>query len=87
MSVTIKNDRLFFLLDPTELVEQRHSRHDHFLGLHFGEVLKNFRISYGIRPVLAYTLAKAVWHHYDSDWLRMGKTRANVCFCKPYLSN
>jgi hypothetical protein len=68
-------------------------------GLHLGSILEKFKMRYGTRPVLAYILAKAVWHYYDSQWMGFGWTNDDVLFmpeaendgsasyfCKPYLS-
>ncbi|KAK8144345.1 hypothetical protein G3M48_005932 [Beauveria asiatica] len=44
-------------------------------GLLLGEVLRDFRMRYGTNPVLAYILAKAVWHYYDSDWMNIAAGR------------
>ncbi len=50
------------------------------LGLHLGEVLGNFKMRHGMRPILAYILAKAVWHYYDSDWMSVGWTKHSIYF-------
>lgn len=75
----------------------RNSRITAGLGLHLGQVIDKFKMAYGMRPVLAYALAKAVWYHYDSDWVGMGIANDRiyflgegndeelVYFCKPYL--
>lgn len=67
------------------------------LGLHLGQVIDKFNLGYGMRPVLAYALAKAVWYHYDSDWIGVsianngiyflgeGNDEDPIYFCKPYL--
>lgn len=48
--------------------------------LSLGKVLDKFKMGFGMRPVLAYTVAKAVWHHYDSDWLRLCMTDNHIYF-------
>ncbi len=49
-------------------------------GLPLGEVLRDFEMRYGTRPVLAYILAKAVWQYYDSDWMNVGWANNNIYF-------
>lgn len=33
-----------------------------------------------MRPILAFMLAKAVWHYYDSEWMNVGWNLDNICF-------
>ncbi|KAK4159909.1 hypothetical protein QBC43DRAFT_326320 [Cladorrhinum sp. PSN259] len=92
------SDQLMVLRKATDLVSQHNVRHDASPGLHLGQVLDRFNMRYGMRPVLAYILAKAVWYYYDSQWTSMGMTKdfvyfmgetledEVVYFCKPYLS-
>ncbi|UQC76374.1 uncharacterized protein CLUP02_17887 [Colletotrichum lupini] len=68
------------------------------VGLRLGDILERFDMRYGMRPVLAYTIAKAVWLHYDSDWMSVATSSDDIFFmgeeddgdtnyfCKPYLS-
>lgn len=49
-------------------------------GLSLNQILSQFNMAYRLRPVLAYTLAKAVWHYYDSEWMNVGWNKENVRF-------
>ncbi|KAH6637314.1 hypothetical protein F5144DRAFT_647443 [Chaetomium tenue] len=92
------SDHLMVLREATDLVSQHNVRHDASPGLHLGQVLDRFNMRHGMRPVLAYILAKAAWYYYDSEWTNMGMTKTSVYFmgealedevvyfCKPYLS-
>ena len=70
-------------------------------GMNLENILKKFSMTHGMRPTLAYIIAKAVWHFYDSNWMITGWTAQNIYFmeeslgdkdntvayfCKPYLS-
>lgn len=67
-------------------------------GTTLGELMQEFKFQSGMRPVLAYAVAKAVWHYYDSDWMTVAITSSRIFFmeekhgeslahfCKPYLS-
>ncbi|KAK0672561.1 hypothetical protein QBC41DRAFT_380538 [Cercophora samala] len=92
------SDHLMVLRKATDLVSQHNVRHEASPGLHLGQVLDRFNMRHGMRPVLAYILAKAVWYYYDSGWTNSGMTKDIVYFmgetveddvsyfCKPYLS-
>ncbi|KAK4182828.1 hypothetical protein QBC35DRAFT_349749, partial [Podospora australis] len=95
LSFFAEKDRLRVLYDPVGL---KHRRGLHpSSGLHLGQILDRFDMRHGMRVVLAYTLAKAVWYYYDSEWmtLSIGNRNANFMaeaaddgtayFCKPYL--
>ncbi|KAK3299686.1 uncharacterized protein B0H64DRAFT_337797 [Chaetomium fimeti] len=91
-------DHLMVLRGATDLVSQHNVKHDTSPGLHLGQVLDRFNMRHGMRPVLAYILAKAAWYYYDSEWTSMGVSNdcvyfmgetledEVVYFCKPYLS-
>lgn len=67
-------------------------------GTTLGKLMEDFKLQGGMRPVLAYAVAKAVWHYYDSDWMTVGITSNRIFFmeedhgeglahfCKPYLA-
>ncbi|KAK4445204.1 hypothetical protein QBC34DRAFT_487409 [Podospora aff. communis PSN243] len=98
LCLKVAKDRLLVLREVTQLVSSHTVQHDASPGLPLGQVLDRFGMRYGMRPVLAYILAKAVWYYYDSDWMSMGMTNDSVYFmgetqeddvtyfCKPYLS-
>lgn len=91
-------DQLMVLREANDLVSGHNIQHDPSPGLHLGQILDLFNMRHGMRPVLAYILAKAVWYYYDSEWMSMGVTKNSVYFmgetveddvayfCKPYLS-
>ncbi|KAK3382918.1 hypothetical protein B0T24DRAFT_645438 [Lasiosphaeria ovina] len=91
-------DRLMVLREASDLVSRHNAQHDASAGLHLGQVLEQFNMRHGMRPVLAYVLAKAVWYYYDSEWMSMSMTEDSVYFMgeiledevtyffKPYLS-
>ncbi|KAK3345893.1 hypothetical protein B0T25DRAFT_571045 [Lasiosphaeria hispida] len=91
-------DQLMVLREVTEVTSRHSVQHEPSPGLHLGQFLSNFEMKHGMRPVLAYILAKAFWKYYDSDWMNMGMTKDNIYFvgeiiedevayfCKPYLS-
>lgn len=91
-------DHLVVLREATDLISQHNVKHDASPGLPLGQVLDRFNMRHGMRPVLAYILAKAAWYYYDSGWTSMGMTKNSVYFmgetvedevvyfCKPYLS-
>ncbi|KAH6845818.1 hypothetical protein B0I37DRAFT_398947 [Chaetomium sp. MPI-CAGE-AT-0009] len=80
-------DHLMVLRKATDLVSQHNVKHDASPGLHLGQVLDRFNMRHGMRPVLAYILAKAAWYYYDSEWTSMGMSKDNevVYFCKPQM--
>ncbi|KAK2800229.1 hypothetical protein FQN50_008193 [Emmonsiellopsis sp. PD_5] len=66
-------------------------------GIPLGKALEYFGMRHGMRPVLAYILAKSVWEYYSSDWMNalwasntiyfMEEEDENGTvshFCKPY---
>ncbi len=65
-------------------------------GLPLSSILQGFRMSHGMRPVLAYILAKATWHYYDTSWMGLSWTNnriyfmkgqdSSTYFCTPYLT-
>ncbi|KAH8881812.1 subtilisin-like protein [Thozetella sp. PMI_491] len=68
------------------------------LGLQLSDALDGYKLRHGMRPLLAYVLAKTVWHYYDSDWMNFGWTKHNIYFmaettngyeikylCRPYV--
>lgn len=91
-------DHLMVLREVNDLVSSYNVQHDASPGLHLGQVLNQFNMRQGMRPILAYILAKAVWYYYDSEWTNMSMTENSVYFmsetcvdgvlyfCKPYLS-
>ncbi|KAM7210130.1 hypothetical protein V8F06_014486 [Rhypophila decipiens] len=91
-------DQLRVLREANDVVSGHNIQHDASPGLHLGQVLGRFNMRHGMRPVLAYILAKAVWYYYDSEWMSMAVTKNSVYFmgetldddvayfCKPYLS-
>ena len=98
LCLKVARDRLLVLREVTQLVSNHTIQHEASPGLRLGQVLDRFGMRYGMRPVLAYILAKAVWYYYDSDWMSMGMTQDSVYFmgetkqddvayfCKPYLT-
>ncbi|KAK0647029.1 hypothetical protein B0T16DRAFT_414601 [Cercophora newfieldiana] len=98
LCLKVARDRLLVLREVTQLVSSHTVQHEASPGLPLGQILDRFGMRYGMRPVLAYILAKAVWYYYDSDWMSMGMTEDSVYFmgetqeddvtyfCKPYLS-
>lgn len=92
----VMQQRLAVLLNFPEASRPRSFAAD--VGLRLGDILERFDMGYGMRPVLAYTIAKAVWLHYDSDWMSVATSSDDIFFmgeeddedihyfCKPYLS-
>lgn len=90
----VTNDHLRLLEDSLEIEHVIHPTH----GASLGVILADFNLQFGMRPILAYTLAKSVWQYYSSDWMKtvwtkdkiffmeMGQDKELHYFFKPYVS-
>lgn len=90
----VTNDQLRLLEDSPETEQDINSTQ----GATLGNILTGFKLQHGMRPVLAYILAKSVWQYYNSDWMRTVWTKDKIFFmemsekeefyyfCQPYVS-
>lgn len=93
LHLTVSSGQLYILLDSLG----REQQVEPIAGLPLGQVLDKFGLHFGMRPVLAYILARSVWQYYASDWMNSPWNSQTVYFmaeraggqitayfCKPY---